>query len=319
MDKKRQQALLEAQRAFLEASAYFNACLAHNWQRTMAGAAPPKLAPKRKQKRKAHASEESKQETGAKKQKKEDKPKTVVLVSGEEKAPDAPDDVLDAPDPEQATAPDSPSTRAYAILEKLMHVQAPLLVVEEAPVAKEAPVVEEPILKKPETLLEGVLRENKELKIFKKPYNDFDRFIIRNMGRRLGYPILKAMENKGAVNWDLLRSFELVPLRRSEAKSMFSFVDFMVKKMKDDLKKDEKDDFCTLREKIGQCFTYEPYGSKERPRTSYEEILRHKHGTDREFYILVKQGNRKAVIRFRKKYHLDDAIERHLPLIKARV
>jgi len=160
------------------------------------------------------------------------------------------------------------------------------------------------------------------------------------MGRRLGYSnILRAMDNKGAVDravdWDLLRSFELVPLRRSEAKSMYSFLDFMEKKRKDDLKKQKKDDlkkqkkheFCTLREKIGQCLTYEPYGSKERPRTSYEAILRHKYGgyrpkdgKPREFYILVKQGNRKAVIQFRKKYHLDDgAIEEHLPLTKARV
>ena len=329
MDKKRQQALKKAHRAFLEASAFFNACLAHNWQKAMTGAPPPKkLTPKTSEaskplrKRKAQCAE-SKQQTPRKKQK-QVKPKAVMLVPlGEEKAPDPPpDDAPDAPDPEQVTAPDSPSSRANDILKKVMHVQAfddtPNDLVEKmkkrvkAPVLKEAPVPT-PALKKPETLLEEVLRQNKELKIFKKPYNDFDRFIVSSMGRRLGYPILKAMDNKGAVNWDLLRSFELVPVRRSEAKSMYSFLDFMARGSK------EEGDFCTLREKIGQCLTYEPYGTKERPMTSYEAILRHKHGTDREFYILVKQGNRKAVIRFRKKYHLDNIEGQHLPLSKARV
>jgi hypothetical protein len=353
MDERTRVAFKAAFKAGLQFIAFHNSVVQRNWQRTMAAAPPPKLTPKttgrkQKRKRKAQASEESKQET-AKKQKKEDKPKTVMLVPlGEEKAPDPPpDDVPDAPDapqPQQATAPDSPNSRAYDILKKVMHAKAPLPVVEpvaepvaEAAVPEEAVPEEAPVAtipeKHPQTLLEGVLKKSRELVIFNHHdangrilYDDFDRFIVKGMGRRLGWcGCLRAMDNSGKVDWDLLRSFKLVPLRRSEAKSMYSFLDFMARGSKKD---GSKKDFCTLREKIGQCFTYEPMGSKKRPMTSYEAILRHKYGRQRkdkdgelkprEFYILVKQGNRKAVIRFRKKYHLDN-IEGHLPLSKARV
>lgn len=147
--------------------------------------------------------------------------------------------------------------------------------------------------------------------VFKYPYNDFDRFIVCSMGKRLATPVLRAMENQSSIGAGLLPSFELCPLERHETHA-FSFLNYIVKSKEEN---NDYDNFADLyEEKVGRTTSWVRTGMgsvKGKPSTNFEDIFRHPDTTSK-YCLFVRFRNNKAVLRFTKKFHVE-LIDMFLP------